>query len=393
VASEMPLHTLSQTNLMNSILNAFTQHSETVRDYIVALFQVDSGIYNIDQLKTILQEPDTTIRLETEWLQSLLQALLYVRKYTQLVQEWVNHTLGLLKNLGANQRELLTFEEREMTASQILQKKQFDQNYLRWVLEDTAQELDRLIANAHQLIADIPTFVNLIQRLGGPFFQNIQQIAIAWRENARRDFLLPLSTILQEIDTKGDPSITLQQFAQYLDTISQVVSVMPMFVTDSSDIATYSPEVLTSNQRLINQLIEGTEYLRQFVQIRSQVYSVLINEQTALWHAILPDDTPVEQVLITMGINPSQNVDELIPNPFPIDTLPLALQQAEEALIHWEAAISASVPYLNKAIILNQILQSPAVTKFLQAVQRRLELYHEWHPRITETFDVLRKSL
>ncbi|MFX1565429.1 MAG: hypothetical protein ACFFCH_05510 [Promethearchaeota archaeon] len=378
---------------MNSVRPAFTRHAETVRDYIVALFQVDSGIYNIDQLKTILQEPDTTVRLETEWLQSLLKLLLYVEEYTTLVQNWGNHTLGLLKNLGANKRELNLYENRHITASQILQKKHFDQNYLRWVLEDAAQELDPLIGTAHQLINNFTYFANLIERFGGPFLSNIHQIATAWEANARRDFLVPLSTILQEIDTQGDPSITLQQFARYLDTIAQVVSVMPMFVTESDGIATYSPEVLKSGQRFITQLIDGIEHLRQFVQLRSQVYSVLINEQSALWNAVLPKDTPVEHVLITLGLNPAQSVEDLIPNPFPVDTLPLAFQQAAEALAIWESTINASIPYLNKALILNQILQSPAVAKFLQADQRRLELYHEWHPRITETFKTLQKSL
>ncbi len=378
---------------MTTVLQAFTQHSETVRDYLLALFQVDSGIYKIDQLKSILQEPDATVRLETEWLQSLVQLLLYVRDYTQLVQEWVNHTLGLLKNLGGTQRELIQFENREITATEILQTKQFDQKYLRWVLEDIAQELDRLIATSHQLISAAPGMFNLIEKFKGSFFINIHTIAMAWEANARRDFLVPLSTILQEIDTRSDPSITLQHFARYLDTISQVVSVMPMFVTEASDIATYSPDVLQSNQRLVKQLLEGTDHLRKFVQLRSQVYSVLINEQTSLWYAILPEGTPPEQVLIIMGLNPSQNVDDLIPNPFPIDTLPLAMQQAEEALNIWEATIDASIPFLNKALILNQILKSPAIAKFLQADQRRLELYHEWHPQITETFEILQKSL
>lgn len=378
---------------MNSVLQTFTRHSETVRDYIVALIQVDSGIYNIDQLKTILQEPDTTVRLETEWLRSLLQLLSYVQKYMQLVQNWVNHTQGLLRNLGASQRELSRYDNREVSASKILQKKQLDQNYLRWVLEDTAQELDRLIVSVHQLIAELPTFLQLIDQFGGPFVGNFRQIAVAWEANARRDFLVPLSTILQEIDTTSDSSIILQQFAQYLDTIVQVVSLLPMFVTESSTLTTYSPEALCSSERLVNQLIEGTEQLRQFIQIRSQVYSVLINEQKALWHAVIPADTPVEQVIIIMGINPAQKVADLIPNPFPIDTLPLALKQAEEALMIWAATIEASVPYLNKALVLNQILQSPAVAKFLQAEQRRLELYHEWHPRITETFETLKKSL
>ena len=69
------------------------------------------------------------------------------------------------------------------------------------------------------------------------------------------------------------------------------------------------------------------------------------------------------------------------------------MQQAEEALNIWEATIDASIPFLNKALILNQILKSPAIAKFLQADQRRLELYHEWHPQITETFEILQKSL
>jgi hypothetical protein len=340
-----------------------------------------------------LQEPDATVRLETEWLKSLVKTLLYVRDYTQLVQEWVNHTLGLLKNLGGTQRELIQFVNREIAASKILQKKQFDQTYLRWVLEDAAQELDRLIAASHQLISAAPDMRKLIKKYAGQFLMKIHTIVTAWEKNARHDFLIPLSTILQEIDTRGDPAITMQQFARYLDTIAQVVSIMPMFVTASSDVATYSPDVLQSNLRLVNQLLEGTEHLGKFVKLRSQVYSLLINEQTSLWYAILPEDTPVEQILIIMGLNPSQSVEDLIPNPFPIDTLPLALEQAHEALILWEATIEASIPYLNKALILNQILQSPAVAKFLQADQRRLELYHEWHPQITETFEILQKSL
>lgn len=378
---------------MNAVRKAFTRHTETVRDYIVALFQVDSGIYDISELKTILQEPDTTVRLETTWLESLLQALLFVRKYTKLVQNWVSHTMGLLKNLGATQRELTKYQYREITASKILQKQQFDQNYLRWVLEDAAQELDRLIVTALELISNYQYFMDLIEKFGGPFLKSLQVVASAWEENARRDFLLPLSTILQEIDTSGDSSITLQQFARYLDTIAQVVSALPMFVTESAQTTTFSPDALQSNQRLVNQLIQGTEHLRKFVQIRSQAYSVLNNAQSALWHAVLPSDTPVEQVIITLGLNPSQKVDELIPNPFPTDTLALALEQAEEALDLWQVTINASVPYLNKALILNQILQSPSVAKFLQADQRRLELYHEWHPRITETFEILQKAL
>ncbi|MFW9985148.1 MAG: hypothetical protein ACFFDJ_01110 [Candidatus Odinarchaeota archaeon] len=374
---------------MTSVRQAFTAHSETVRDYLVALIHVDSGIYKTDQLKTILEAPDSTIRLETEWLQSLMEVLLYIQKYIQLVERWVTHTQGLVKNLGATQRELREFENFKLQASEFLPTKNFDQKYLRWVLEDAAQELDRLIATSHQLLFDVSHIVELIEQFKGPFFLNVKQIAENWEEHSRRDFLIPISNILQEIDTSGDSSLTLQQFSRYLDTISQVVSAMPIFVLESSSFATYSPQMLQENQRMINQLIESNDNLRQFVEIRSQAYTHIINEQTALWNAVLPYESPIGQVLITIGLNPSQGVDGLIPDPLPTDTLPLAFKQAKEALTLWGAAIEAAIPYLNKAMILNQILQSPTIAKFLQADKERLNLYRQWRPRIIATFEAL----
>ena len=191
--SETPLHTLSKSNLMNNIIQAFVQHSETVRDYLVALIQVDSGIYNINQLKTILQAPDTTVRMETTWLKSLIEALHIIHKYIQLVQSWVDHTKGLARNLGATPTEVNEYENLELRATEFLQSKTFDQTYLRWVLEDAAQELDRLIAVAHQILADVPTLITLSNEFQGPFFSGYQQIAQNWKDHLRKDFLIPLS--------------------------------------------------------------------------------------------------------------------------------------------------------------------------------------------------------
>ncbi|MHA2314733.1 MAG: hypothetical protein ACXACF_05545 [Candidatus Hermodarchaeia archaeon] len=89
---------------MNAIRQAFANHSETVRDYFVALIEVDSGIYSIDQLKSILEEPDSTVRMETKWLQSLLEAIRIIQKYIRLVERWAEHTMGVAKNLGATKR-------------------------------------------------------------------------------------------------------------------------------------------------------------------------------------------------------------------------------------------------------------------------------------------------
>ena len=152
---------------MNALRQAFANHSETVRDYLVALIEVDSGIYNINQLKAILEEPDSTVRMETKWLESLLEALLFIQKYIKLVERWAEHTIGLAKNLGATQSELIQLERVEIRASQVLESKEFDQNYLRWVLEDAAQDLDRLIVASHELLHDAPHLLELVEKFLG----------------------------------------------------------------------------------------------------------------------------------------------------------------------------------------------------------------------------------
>lgn len=389
----MPLGSLRKNILMTSIRQAFVSHAEIIRDYVVALIQVDSGIYNINQLKTILQAPDTTVRMETEWLQSLLETLVILQEYLRLVDYWANHMRGLARNLGATQNEINQFENLEVKAAEIIKLKDFDNKYLRWVLEDTAQELDRLIATSHHLLANVPRLLALITKFEGPFFNGVQYIAQYWQENVRRDLLFPLSTLLQETDTSSEPSLILQQFIRYLDTIAQVSSSSPMLMPNSSTTSSYSFQGLQLSHSLLNQIIQGTQHLRQFVEIRSQIYVVLHNEQNALWHAVLPTEMPTGQVLVTIGLNPSEPVEKLLPSPMPVDTLPIALKQAREALTIWNATMDASVPFLNKALVLNQLLQSPPIAKFLQADQKRLELYHEWRPRIMTTFEDLCSAL
>ncbi|MFX0168953.1 MAG: hypothetical protein ACFE89_06270 [Candidatus Hodarchaeota archaeon] len=378
---------------MKSLRQAFVEHADTVRDFIHGFVQVDSGIYDTNQLRAILQEPDTTIKLETEWLQKLLHGLLVLQDYLELVAKWEEHTVGLTKNLGATPNEIEQIQNLLVPASQILPSKDFDQKYLRWVLEDTAQELDRLMAASNQLLHDAREIIHMADAFQGPFFQNAKHIVQNWQEHLRRDLFLPISAILQEIDTSGTPKETLQEFARYLDTIIQAASVMPMLLTSSSAITPYSPQTVRNSEKIITQLIEGIEQLQEFVKLRSQMYSVLLQEQNTLLFAVLPEEMPTEHVLLTVGLNPAQSVDELLPDVLPMDTLPLALQQAEEALTIWQATTEAAIPYLNNALFLNQILQSPAVEKFLLADQQRLNLFREWHPRILDTFDKLRGSL
>jgi hypothetical protein len=378
---------------MTVLRQALVEHCDTVRDLLVALVQVDSGIYDTNQLRTILQEPDTTIRMETEWLQSLLARLLLFQQYNELIAKWEEHAINLIKNLGGTPSDITQLLQRSIPASDVFPTKDFDQGYLRWVLEDTAQELDRLIASSYELLHHAGSITQKGDEFASPFFQNIFQITETWQEHLRSDLFLPISTMLQEMDPSGDPKVALQEFARYFDTIMQVASAMPMLVNNNLSLTSYSPQTLKTSERIVTQLIEGMDQLQEFVKLRSYMYSLLIKEQTTLLYAVLPSEMPVEQVLLTIGLNPEQSVEEFLPDKLPTDTLPLALEQAEEALTAWHSTTEAAVPYLNNALFLNQILQSQPVEKFLQADQQRLDLFAEWDQRIFSTFETLQASI
>ena len=90
---------------------------------------------------------------------------------------------------------------------------------------------------------------------------------------------------------------------------------------------------------------------------------------------------------------PNKSIDELLPASIEASALPLGLQQAEEALIAWDTTIKEGLPSLYNALRLNELLNSPAVAKFLGADQQRVEIFDEWFPRITASFEELKASI
>ena len=164
-----------------------------------------------------------------------------------------------------------------------------------------------------------------------------------------------------------------------------------MFIENDTTSA-YSSDSLQSSRQLIDQLIQSTEHLREFVHLRTRAYLLLVRHQEALMRAVLPKTDDVPYWLVTHYVDQSKTIDDLMPAEIPVDPLSLALSLATEAFEDWDHAIETALPSLEQALLLNDLLQSPAIAQFLQADQRRLELYHSWRPRIAKTFKTLCKA-
>jgi hypothetical protein len=373
---------------MATLRRALCDHLETTRAFALKAIGVDSGIYDVNQLSTVFQESDTIVRLETAWIGELLEALQIIQRYMSLVERWANHVYGLEHYLGVNETDAARIQRREISAVDLLGAKSFDKDYLRWVLADLAEEVDRLTAANEQLLTEVPRLVELVQKFGGVYLEQVHQVAQAWVAGGRFDFPKQLITAIETAYAETNVKGILQRIGRYLDVMATVVTSAPVF-GGTTPPTPYSPRLWDSHREVVTQLLRHTEELKEFVWRRSQTYLLLMRHQQVLLQAVLPSADSIEQWLVTQYTDPKTSVDQVLPPDIATDTLSFALEQAEELLTEWDAAVEAAVPHFTSALRLNDILKSPAVTKFLAADQQRLELYREWRPRMAATFDTL----
>ncbi len=378
--------------LMESIRAALCKHMETIRAFVIQGVQVDSGVYDTEHFEEIFRYPGRIVEWETEWISSLLNALQSIQRYIQLVGRWADHFYGLAQNLGISREQFAKVWASQGGILQKLQEQSFEEQYLRWVVADVSEEIDRLAAASKELETEAPLLVELATKYGGPFLEQNKEIALNWMASEHLSFYTNLIAILQAAHATKGPEEMIRKLALYLDIIAGIVAATPMFVI-ASTLTTFSLEHLEASQKLMNQIITGTEDLRTFMGIRTQAYLQILRHEEALMRAVLPPKTLVSEWLSKHAIQHSTPTDQLLPDSFVTENLPLALQLAEDALTKWDNSIEATQPYLAKAVNMNKLLKSPAVTKFLAADQRRLELFYEWRPRIAQTFAALRTTI
>jgi hypothetical protein len=373
---------------MPSVRQALVSHLETVSVFSLKAIGIDSGIYDVDQLSTVLQEPDTIVRLETAWIGDLLEAMQIMQRYMSLVERWANHVYGLEHYLGLKEADEARIQRREVSAVDLLGAKTFDKDYLRWVLADLAEEVDRLAAANEDLLAEVPRLVELIEKFGGAYLEQVHQVAEAWVASGRFDFPKQLVATIEAAFAETNVKGVVRHLGRYLDVMAAIVISAPVFVGTAPS-TLYTPKLWATHREVVTQLLRHTEELKEFVWRRSQTYLFLLRHQEALLQAVLPPTTSIAEWLITQYFDEQNPIGKILPADIVTDTLPLALEQAAEMLTQWDAAVEAALPHFRNALSLNDLLKSPAVTKFLAADQQRLELYREWRPKIAATFDTL----
>jgi hypothetical protein len=370
---------------MVSIRRALSDHMDTMRAVVLAGTEVDTGTYDVRAFVESLHEPGRGVQLETTWIHGLLDLLHLIERYVRLVDRWTSHVAGLMQNLGATEDEIAQAQRMQLTVAEMFRRKHYDPHLLRWILADLSEEVDRLVAESQDLVSETPRLVKLADQFGGPFLEQVKQIALVWMSEGRREFYLPLIHTLQQAHAAQTSDDLLLKLVSYLQQIRTLVASTPMFMRASNP-APYSSDALKATHQLVKQLAKGIEDLTTFVALRTQTYVAILQHEEALIQAVLPPSAKASEWIARHALERAQPTAKLLPKALITDTLPLAVEQAADALAQVDAKTVAARPFFEGALRLNDLLQSPAAAKFLAADDRRLEVYREWRPRIAASF-------
>ncbi len=378
--------------MMQTVRKALASYLDTVRVYAYEIAQVGSVVFTVDEPTTLLQQPQVWFQQEAQWIDELLKGLETIQRYVDYVNRWISHIKGLLQNLHVTEEEFERLLEKQGETMRILKSKTYEPDYLRWVLEDVSQEVDRLFNITQNLLQDAPRMLVLAEKIKGPFMENVAKITQTWTDRNLTELASQLIGALEAASRSNAPLEILQYLSIYCDTILNVIASTPLFV---DDITTEPPlpRILKKYDSQIGNLIDGSLQFREFVRLRTVAYQRFLEHIKVILQAVLPSLNGVDPWMSRYVEDMSNSAEDLLPKIISTDTLPIALLQAEDAQNDWIVISQKLIPLRESAFQLNKLLQSPTIDSFLSADQERRKITKVRIEQMTAAYQALREAL
>ena len=85
---------------MSSVRIALAEYLDTVRMYAYEIANVKSGIFPTDDPQILLQQPNVWFQKEADWVEVLIEGLVIIQQYVDVVNHWITHIRGFIHNLN-----------------------------------------------------------------------------------------------------------------------------------------------------------------------------------------------------------------------------------------------------------------------------------------------------
>ncbi|MFX1565631.1 MAG: hypothetical protein ACFFCH_06535 [Promethearchaeota archaeon] len=353
---------------------------DSVREFNRDVVLIDTGVFHPTDYQQMVTQPEMVLNLENQFVGELVHLLNELDRALRHARDWRIHIEDLTRNLYFSPQDQLALFEKKKKAVRILAQEEVKQRilsqmndigYLRWVVADTGGELERLLIEMRSLGVTDREFRNFFAKYQSPELSRWEKALDLWLDVDITSLITGLQGFLNEA-SEGSFEQALHALGSYLDVI---INLLAQFSTFSSDFDFLSLKWVSKVQIQFDLLTEASVALHELLVQRTQMGSLYIDHERAILNAILPKEIDVNEWFTMFASNPAKSAHELLPLDIRTDTLPYALRQSENALIAMDDQIQIGGYLLKSVEILPELLKSPVVAKFLEADQKRLELF------------------
>ncbi|MFW9830743.1 MAG: hypothetical protein ACFFD8_03115 [Candidatus Thorarchaeota archaeon] len=378
--------------------NHIADYLDRIREFNQSVISVDTGIIPLSNYTEFLIHPQALLKLENDFVNQLVHLLNELNRAIQHARQWRIHLENIARNLFFSPIEVVALFEKKKKAIHIVSENKIRTriesqtdglSYLRWIVVNTAEELEVLLVDMRALGVSQQGFLDLFIKYQSPELTRWEKALAAWLDWDIDALITSLHLFLNEAGSSPFDT-TLHALASYLDVI---VNLLTQFSTFSEDFDFLSLKWMSKAQTQFDQLTKAGVMLHELLSLRTQLGTLYVDHELAILNAILPREVEINEWLVMFSTNPAKSAHELLPTDIQLDTLPYALRQAQDALISMETPIRMGEYLLESVKILPTLLKSQVLTKFLNADNERLNLFKEERPKLIRWLRIIQKQL
>ncbi|MFX1510007.1 MAG: hypothetical protein ACFFBR_06845 [Promethearchaeota archaeon] len=363
---------------------------DSVREFNRSVILIDTGVFHPTDYQQLITQPEVVLNLENQFVGELVHLLSELDRALRHARDWRLHLEDLTRNLYFSPQNQMALFERKKKAVRILAQDEVKQRihsqtsdigYLRWVVADTGGELERLLIEMRSLGVTDRGFRNFFAKYQSPELSRWEKALDLWLDLDIASLITGLQGFLNEASNSSFEQ-ALHALGSYLDVI---INLLAQFSSFSSDFDFLSLDWVSKVQIQFDLLTEASVALHELLVQRTRLGGLYVDHERAILNAILPKEIDVNEWFTMFASNPAKSAHELLPPDIRTDTLSYALRQSENALIAMDDQIQIGGYLIKSVEILPELLKSPVVAKFLEADQKRLEIFR------TGRHDLLRR--
>ncbi|MFX1562842.1 MAG: hypothetical protein ACFFDP_06005 [Promethearchaeota archaeon] len=380
-------------------LQTLVEYFTTVRDY----YENHYTKTVVDEMSELCKEfipkdksmalPSKLVEGERLWLENLLESISVVGRTLTNLEHWRDWSTALIFDLKLATSDIPLLARGEKTAFQRIQAQGLEEGFVRWILGTAITDFIDIIAETKELLTQIMSLQSFGHQLNSPWLLFICRAFGQLQEQRHEKQLEDLQKALNDAYYATDHDTRLRNLATFLY----------LYTKWQLDLAPEGVEV--NDPRWILKMIENAGGQVDRLKILTQRLRTLLKTRNAIYYYFEQAELSVIRMMLGYGGNPQQwwhtfitspasEIPKIIPKNINLKELLIGVSHSlslHEDLEHH--LIPQSPVFIATFKQIAELLQSESFTNYCQTIEYRISIWDQYRTRWNRLLTQLQREL